>query len=312
MISGGNAAEGPDGIRRGWGRAWQRHRRPAKAAKCPAGLSWRSSTTVMRILAAPCGCPDRPPPGRGHRGDGDCLGSPGDQGETGTAPAARRGPHPPASESRGRGRCQKVRSRGVEPGLEVRGQKPVEEMLSRFPADREASRLVGSGTQAALDRFADRHILLAPRCRREEILEACRIARVDEFAEAFEHQYGTLVGERGVKLSGGQRQRVSIARAILADPRILILDEATSSLDSESEAMIQEGLSYLMNGRTTIVIAHRLSTIRPAGATSSASSGLPRTFLPPPARARESLPPRGTGPAPGASSAPCGWRELSR
>src|SRR5258705_9022287 len=98
----------------------------------------------------------------------------------------------------------------------------------------------------------------------EQIREACRIARVDEFAEKFEKQYDTIVGERGVKLSGGQRQRVSIARAILADPRILILDEATSSLDSESEAAIQEGLSYLMKGRTTFVIAHRLSTIRRA------------------------------------------------
>jgi ABC-type multidrug transport system fused ATPase/permease subunit len=97
-----------------------------------------------------------------------------------------------------------------------------------------------------------------------EILAACRIARVDEFAEAFENQYNTVVGERGVKLSGGQKQRVSIARAILADPRILILDEATSSLDSESEALIQEGLRYLMRGRTTFVIAHRLSTIRRA------------------------------------------------
>ncbi len=97
-----------------------------------------------------------------------------------------------------------------------------------------------------------------------EILEACRIARVDEFAERFEKKYDTIVGERGVKLSGGQRQRVSIARAILADPRILILDEATSSLDSESEAAIQEGLAYLMKGRTTFVIAHRLSTIRRA------------------------------------------------
>ncbi len=98
----------------------------------------------------------------------------------------------------------------------------------------------------------------------EQILEACRIARVDEFAERFEKKYDTIVGERGVKLSGGQRQRVSIARAILADPRILILDEATSSLDSESEAAIQEGLAYLMKGRTTFVIAHRLSTIRRA------------------------------------------------
>ena len=103
-----------------------------------------------------------------------------------------------------------------------------------------------------------------PNAAEEEIMEACRIARVDEFAEAFEKKYETVVGERGVKLSGGQRQRVSIARAILANPRILILDEATSSLDSESEAAIQAGLAYLMEGRTTFVIAHRLSTIRRA------------------------------------------------
>jgi len=103
-----------------------------------------------------------------------------------------------------------------------------------------------------------------PHATPEQILEACRIARVDEFAESFEKKYDTVVGERGVKLSGGQRQRVSIARALLADPRILILDEATSNLDSESEGMIQEGLRVLMQGRTTFVIAHRLSTIRRA------------------------------------------------
>jgi subfamily B ATP-binding cassette protein MsbA len=103
-----------------------------------------------------------------------------------------------------------------------------------------------------------------PDATEEQFLDACRIARVDEFAERFPDGYDTVVGERGVKLSGGQRQRLSIARAILADPRILILDEATSSLDSESEQMIQHGLSYLMQGRTTFVIAHRLSTIRRA------------------------------------------------
>ena len=103
-----------------------------------------------------------------------------------------------------------------------------------------------------------------PAASEEEIMQACRIARVDEFAEEFADKYDTVVGERGVKLSGGQRQRISIARAILADPRILILDEATSSLDSESEALIQQGLSHLMRGRTTFVIAHRLSTIRRA------------------------------------------------
>jgi subfamily B ATP-binding cassette protein MsbA len=103
-----------------------------------------------------------------------------------------------------------------------------------------------------------------PQATEEQLMEACRIARVDEFAERFPEGYDTIVGERGVKLSGGQRQRLSIARAILADPRILILDEATSSLDSESEAMIQNGLNFLMKGRTTFVIAHRLSTIRRA------------------------------------------------
>jgi subfamily B ATP-binding cassette protein MsbA len=105
-----------------------------------------------------------------------------------------------------------------------------------------------------------------PDASREDVLQAARIARCDEFVRELPDGYDTIVGERGVKLSGGQRQRVAIARAVLADPRILILDEATSSLDSESEAAIQEGLGELMKGRTTFVIAHRLSTIRNADA----------------------------------------------
>jgi subfamily B ATP-binding cassette protein MsbA len=103
-----------------------------------------------------------------------------------------------------------------------------------------------------------------PGASREELLAAGALAHCDEFALGFADGYDTIVGERGVKLSGGQRQRVAIARAILADPRILILDEATSSLDSESEALIQDGLRSLKSGRTTFVIAHRLSTIRSA------------------------------------------------
>jgi subfamily B ATP-binding cassette protein MsbA len=93
---------------------------------------------------------------------------------------------------------------------------------------------------------------------------AVKAAYVNEFTDRFEQGLDTLIGERGVKLSGGQRQRIAIARAILADPRILILDEATSNLDTESESLIQASLKELMHGRTTFVIAHRLSTIRQA------------------------------------------------
>jgi len=114
------------------------------------------------------------------------------------------------------------------------------------------------GTISENIRFARPHASPA------EVQAVARIAHCDEFIREFEHGYDTVVGERGVKLSGGQRQRVAIARAILADPRILILDEATSSLDSESEALIQDGLRSLRRGRTTFVIAHRLSTIQSA------------------------------------------------
>jgi len=103
-----------------------------------------------------------------------------------------------------------------------------------------------------------------PDATRDEVQAAAQVAHCDEFVQQFEKKYDTVVGERGVKVSGGQRQRIAIARAILADPRILILDEATSSLDSESEAMIQDGLRRLRHGRTTFVIAHRLSTIQSA------------------------------------------------
>ena len=114
------------------------------------------------------------------------------------------------------------------------------------------------GTIAENIRFSN------PRATIAEVREAARVAHCDEFIEEFADGYDTVVGERGVKLSGGQRQRIAIARAILADPRILILDEATSSLDSESEALIRDGLQSLRRGRTTFVIAHRLSTIASA------------------------------------------------
>jgi len=103
-----------------------------------------------------------------------------------------------------------------------------------------------------------------PDASEEQLLEAVKAAYVDEFTDRFEDGLDTLIGERGIKLSGGQRQRIAIARAVLADPRILILDEATSNLDTESEALIQKSLSHLTEGRTTFVIAHRLSTIRKA------------------------------------------------
>ncbi|MHA7829549.1 MAG: ABC transporter ATP-binding protein [Flagellimonas sp.] len=103
-----------------------------------------------------------------------------------------------------------------------------------------------------------------PDASEEKLLEAVKAAYVDEFTDRFEKGLDTLIGERGVKLSGGQRQRIAIARAILADPKILVLDEATSSLDTESEALIQKSLGELTKGRTTFVIAHRLSTIRKA------------------------------------------------
>ncbi|MBP6821761.1 MAG: ATP-binding cassette domain-containing protein, partial [Acidobacteria bacterium] len=112
--------------------------------------------------------------------------------------------------------------------------------------------------------IADNISFSKPHATRAQIEEAARIAHCEEFINGFEKGFETIVGERGVKLSGGQRQRIAIARALLADPKILILDEATSSLDSESEAMIQEGLRTLRQGRTTFVIAHRLSTIRSA------------------------------------------------
>jgi len=111
---------------------------------------------------------------------------------------------------------------------------------------------------------ADNVAFACPTAARGDILRACHIAGVDRFAEELPQGYETLVGERGVKLSGGQKQRISIARAILSDPKILIFDEATSSLDSESEALIQEGMAWLARGRTCFVIAHRLSTIRRA------------------------------------------------
>ena len=107
-------------------------------------------------------------------------------------------------------------------------------------------------------------IFAQPKASEAQIQEAIKAAYVNEFTDRFDEGLETLIGERGVKLSGGQRQRIAIARAILADPKILILDEATSNLDTESETLIQKSLENLMTGRTTLVIAHRLSTIKKA------------------------------------------------
>jgi subfamily B ATP-binding cassette protein MsbA len=138
--------------------------------------------------------------------------------------------------------------------------------LSRVRLDSYRSRLgVVLQDNFLFDGSIRQNILFGkPDASEEEMTRAAQIARVDEFALPLEKGYDTVIGERGVKLSGGQRQRAAIARAILANPRILILDEATSSLDTESEALIQQGLAALMRGRTTFVIAHRLSTIRNA------------------------------------------------
>jgi subfamily B ATP-binding cassette protein MsbA len=123
----------------------------------------------------------------------------------------------------------------------------------------------GAAGQLPVRRHGGReHQLLAAHRARAEVEAVARQANCDDFVRGFPEGYDTVVGERGVKLSGGQRQRIAIARALLADPRVLILDEATSCLDSESEALIQEALARLRGGRTTFVIAHRLSTIRSA------------------------------------------------
>ena len=103
-----------------------------------------------------------------------------------------------------------------------------------------------------------------PDASKEEIKEACRVANIYDFIEGLPEKYDTVVGNRGLKLSGGEKQRISIARVILKNPKILILDEATSSLDSVSESQIQTALNRIMTGRTSIVIAHRLSTVMSA------------------------------------------------
>ncbi len=141
-------------------------------------------------------------------------------------------------------------------GVDVREQalRPLRRVMASVPQEVQ----LFSGT------ITENLHIAQPDATDVEIVDACRAANAHDFITAFPDGYDTVVGERGIRLSGGQRQRVAIARALLADPRILILDEATSSLDAESEALVQEALERLMRGRTTLVIAHRLSTVRAA------------------------------------------------
>jgi subfamily B ATP-binding cassette protein MsbA len=149
-----------------------------------------------------------------------------------------------------------ISGRVVVDGVDVRDQD-IDQLRDRMAAVPQEIELF-SGTIAENLRVAKAE------ATETELVETCRAANAHEFIMSFPEGYDTIVGERGIKLSGGQRQRVAIARALLADPKLLILDEATSSLDAESEALVQAALEVLMRDRTTVVIAHRLSTVRRA------------------------------------------------